>query len=415
MKRLYFTLLCVYCCTMSFAQNMRMAGIGSSTIGGQGAFPSDSAWINRFRHYYQYELGIVDAVYNLGWAGSSCYRGMPSSYTPPLNREGPDPAVNVTKAVTLLAGMTIPANGVIIVNYPSNKYNEYSIAEIMQCLQVIYDSATRLGNKCYITTTQPRTDVGFNTSAMKRKLADIKDSIINRFTIANTLNFWDGMYNPVDTTILPLYSAGDNIHFNNAGHRELFERVKAKNVFGIVLPVKLQKFSATAQDKKVALQWIAEHDDPDGSFTVQRSQNGQDFTSLQQLPVNQQAGNHTYTFTDNTPLPGTSYYRLAIRERGHTSYSKTIVIKNPLPALIIKRLYPVPANKRLQLEIIADKSQPVTIDIINNSGVSLQRFVHIVTNGTNSLTIPLLQLPAGIYFVRINGASSEPLIQAFSK
>lgn len=415
MKRLYFTLLCVYCCTLSIAQNMRMAGIGSSTIAGQGAFPPDSAWINRFRHYYQNELGIVDAVHNLGWPGSSCYRGMPSSYTPPSGREGPDPANNVTRAVTLLGGMAIPANGVIIVNYPTNKYIEYSIAEIMQCLQVIYDSATRLGNKCYITTSQPRTDVGFNTPAMKRKLADIKDSIINRFTVANTLNFWDGMYNPADTTILPLYSAGDNIHFNNAGHRELFERVKAKNVFGILLPVKLQQFSAIAQDKKVALKWIAEHDDPDGSFTVQRSQNGQDFASLQQLPVNKQTGNHTYTFTDNTPLPGTSYYRLAIRERNHTSYSKTVVIKNALPALIIKRLYPVPANKRLQLEIIANKSQPVTIDIINNSGIPLQRFTRTISNGTNYLTIPVIQLPAGMYFMRINSTGSEPIIRAFNK
>lgn len=312
--------------------------------------------------------------------------------------------------------MAIPANGVIIINYPSNDYNTYSIAEIMTSLQIIYDSATRLGNKCYITTTQPRGDANYNTSAVKRKLADIKDSIINRFGVGNTINFYDGMFNPIDSTILPAYKSGaDDIHFNNTGHRILFERVKAKNVFGITLPVKLQQFTAILQDKKVVLKWSAEHDDPDGSFTIQRSLNGQDFEPLQHLPVNSQAGNHTYTFTDQAPLPGTNYYRLAVKERDHIYYSKTVIIKNVLPALMIKKMYPVPADKKLHLEIIAEKPQPLTIDIINNSGISIQRFTRTVTNGTNYLTIPVIQLASGMYFVRINGAGSESLIRTFSK
>lgn len=394
---------------------MRMVAIGSSTTGGTGANPADSAWVNRFTHYYKNQLGIVDQVHNLGWGGSSCYRGMPSSYSPPPGREGPDPFNNVTRAVTLLSGMAIPGNGVVIVNYPTNGYITYSIAEIMNCLQVIYDSATRLGNKCYITTTQPRTDAGFNTSAMKRKLADIKDSIINRFSVDNTINFWDGMYNPADTTIRSIYAAGDNIHYNNAGHRILFERVQAKNVFSAILPIKLQQFTGAFQDKKVILKWTADQDDPAGSFTIQRSANGQDFESLYQQPVSNQTGNHTYTFTDQNPFAGTSYYRLAIRERDHTNYSKIVAIKAVLAALTIKRLYSVPATKKLQLEIVAERAQPVTIDIISSSGMFLQRTARQLTNGINYLNLPVAQLATGMYFVRINGAGGEPLIRAFNK
>ncbi len=415
MTRLYLLLVCVSFCVPVSAQNMRLVGMGSSTVAGQGAFPLDSSWMRRFSFYYKNGLGLVDTVYNIGISGSSCYRGMPSSYTPPPMRESPFPTDNVTQAVNLLSGMAIPANGVVIVNYPTNQYTVYSIAEIMFCLQVIYDSATRLGNKCYITTSQPRTDGAFASSAMKRKLADIKDSIINRFTVANTLNFWDGMYNPADTTILPMYSAGDNIHFNNAGHRQLFERVRAKNVFGITLPVKLQQFSAALQDKRVAVQWQAEHDDPLGSFAVQRSQNGQDFELLQQLPVNNQMGLHSYSFTDQSPLPGTSYYRLAVRERDRTYYSKTVIIRNALPALAVQRIYPVPADKRLQLEIVAAQAQAITIDIRNSGGVSLQRFTRSVSNGVNQVSVPVVQLPAGLYFVRVIGAHGESFTKSFSK
>ncbi|MBO9565079.1 MAG: T9SS type A sorting domain-containing protein [Niastella sp.] len=415
MTRLYLLLVCVSCCISVSAQNMRLVGVGSSTIAGQGAFPADSSWMRRFSNYYKNGLGLVDSVYNLGFPGANCYRGMPSSYMPPPMREGPVAAENVTHAVNLLSGMAIPANGVVIINYPTNQYTVFSIAEIMNCLQVMYDSATRLGNKCYITTSQPRTDGSFNTPAMKRKLADIKDSIINRFTVANTLNFWDGMYNPADTTILSMYSAGDNIHFNNAGHRELFERVRAKNVFGITLPVKLHQFSAALQDKKVAVQWQADHDDPLGSFAVQRSQNGQDFELLQQLPVNNQMGLHSYAFTDQSPLPGTSYYRLAVRERDRTYYSKTVMIKNALPALAVQRIYPVPADKRLQMEIVAAQAQAITIDIRNSGGVSLQRFTRSVSNGVNQVYVPVVQLPAGLYFVRVTGAHGESFTRSFSK
>jgi len=97
----------------------------------------------------------------------------------------------------------------------------------------MYDSVTGAGHTCFITTTQPRTDGNFGLPSIKKKLAVIKDSIIERFGVHHTLNFWDGMYNPADTSILPLYAAGDGIHFNNAGHKVLFQRVVAKNVFGL--------------------------------------------------------------------------------------------------------------------------------------------------------------------------------------
>ncbi|HTI92119.1 MAG TPA: T9SS type A sorting domain-containing protein [Puia sp.] len=234
-KLLTLGLLAIHCLT-THSQYKKMVVLGSSTAAGLGSFPLDSSWVNRCNHYYKYQSGIVDSTYNLGVSYSSCYNGMPSSFIPPVSRPAPDPANNVTKANTILSTLSTPSDGVVIVNYPTNGYDGYSIAEIMSSLQTIYDSAVRTGNKCYISTTQPRSDGNFATSAVKKKLADLKDSIINRFGISHSLDFWTGMFNPVDSTILTLYSAGDNVHFNNAGHRELFNRVVAKNVFGLASP-----------------------------------------------------------------------------------------------------------------------------------------------------------------------------------
>jgi hypothetical protein len=126
----------------------------------------------------------------------------------------------------------------------------------MSSLQTIFDSATARGNRCFISTTQPRNDAAFNISSVKKKLADIKDSIINRFD-QYAINFWDGMFDPADTTILTKYSSGDLIHFNNAGHRVLFERVVAKNIFG--LPVWYSKASGNLDELST---WGS---NPDGS------------------------------------------------------------------------------------------------------------------------------------------------------
>ncbi|MEP7109672.1 MAG: SGNH/GDSL hydrolase family protein [Ferruginibacter sp.] len=216
-----------------FAQNKRMVAIGSSTTAGYITTSPDSSWFGRFSKYYKCRVSIMDSSLNFGVSGAGVYTGMPTGCLPPPGRPNPDMAKNVSKAVAVMQSLASPEDGVIIVNYPSNQYNIYSIAEIMNCLQLIYDSATVSGNLCFITTTQPRTDSLFDNSAMKKKLADIKDSTLNRFGVAHTINFWDGMYNPVDTTILPIYSAGDQIHFNDAGHRVLFERILAKNVFSL--------------------------------------------------------------------------------------------------------------------------------------------------------------------------------------
>jgi len=219
--------------SLAGAVRRKIAVIGSSTAAGVGPSVIDSAWVNRVNYYYKNQLAAIDTTYNLAVSGTTSYSGMPTSYIAPGGRPSPDPAHNVSKAVSLLSDLPIPSNGVIIVNFPTNGYDTYSVAEIMSSLQLIYDSATAGGNRCFICTTQPRSDGAFGGSAIKRKLADIKDSIINRFGLAHTINFWDGMFNPADTTILSAYSAGDNTHFNNTGHRMLLNRVMAKNIFSL--------------------------------------------------------------------------------------------------------------------------------------------------------------------------------------
>jgi hypothetical protein len=399
-----------------YSQVRKMSAIGSSTTGGTGSFPLDSSWVRRFSYYYKNQLGLIDSAYNRGVGGYSCYKGMPSGYVPPGGRPGPDPNNNVSKALGDLSGLADPAYGVIIINYPSNEYIVYSIAEIMFCLQTMYDLAVGAGHKCYVTTTQPRTDGAFGTSENKRKLAVIKDSIINRFGAENVLNFYDGMFNPVDSTILPIYSAGDNIHFNNAGHRILFQRVVAKDVFNLALPVTLEQFTATLKQDAVELQWTAHHDDPDTYFEVQRSDNGIQFETIRTVHAdNNGGGKKTYRHTDNWPITGIAFYRLEIHERAKKYYSGTVSVKLATPRFTIKKIYTTRTSQNLTLEIISPQVQNTRMDIISSNGAVVKSYTRQLFRNTNIIHLPVAGLPAGSYFLRITSPGSAPAVQTFVK
>ena len=415
MKRLQIICLLLAVCCQEVSAQYRVAVIGSSTAGGTGAWPADSAWVRRFNQYYKHQLGIVDSTYTLAVGGYPVYKGMPGSYVPPPDRDGPDHNNNVTKANALLASLPVPANAIVFVNYPSNKYEQYSIGEIMFCLQTIYDSVLREGHRCYIMTTQPRTGGAFDDPAVKRKLAVIKDSTIRRFGAANTINFYDGLYNPADSSILPQYNSGDGIHYNNAGHRELFERVKAKGVFAVPLPVKLSQFTGNYEKGQIALHWAAECTDLNTSFTLQRSGDGRSFESIAQQKT-KDLHNNTYDLTDKKPLPGKNFYRLQIRESANTIMSNVILVKNPQDGLQLTALYPIPASQpSLQADLLAMQTYAGSVNVFSATGMSFYRKEISFEKGSSRLNIPVQFLPHGQFILCIRYGDGYSILRSFSK
>lgn len=414
MKKLYLALLLSLPLSITFAQR-KMIAIGSSTTAGVGASPIDSSWVNRFNFYYKYQLGILDSTYNLGVGGYTCYKGMPSSYVAPPGREAPDPARNVTQANNFLQSLPVASNGVVIINFPSNGYVDFTIAEIMACLQTMYDSITIKGHRCYITTVQPRTDGAFGSSAMKKKMATIKDSILQRFGTAHTINFWDGLFNPADTTILSQYSAGDNIHLNKDGHKVLFDRVVAKNVFAVTLPVKLKQFKASRRQQQVDVSWTATLDHQPAAFTLQRSSDGVTFQSLQTLRSRNTTGEESFRYTDPSPATGNNYYRLLIEEAGDQSYSQIVLVKNEWAAIQLHRLYPVPVRQTLTVDMSAVQPETLSFTIVGSSGNTLQQFNKTLVKGDQLIALPVHLLPQGNYFLCIQRAGQSSIVQLFSK
>jgi hypothetical protein len=83
----------------------------------------------------------------------------------------------------------------------------------------------------------------------------------------------------------------------------------------IILPVDLLSFTASIRDKLVEVSWITASESNSDYFIVERSENGIDYTELSRISS---AGNSQYviqySFTDDDPVSGVSYYRLIQRD-----------------------------------------------------------------------------------------------------
>lgn len=194
--------------------------IGSSTAQGNGASSGDSSFVGRLKTLLVGQ-GVADSVVNLAMSGYSVFKGMPSNYVPTGNQEAPD----VTRNITSILNRNVD---VVIVSFPSNGFDLLNISEIMMAFKTIYDTCTNRGVKCFITTPSPRQDFGPTHQLF---LKEVRDSILNRFG-SDAINFYDPVTIPGTTQTMTAYAAGDQIHLNNAGHRQLFNKIVAANILG---------------------------------------------------------------------------------------------------------------------------------------------------------------------------------------
>jgi Secretion system C-terminal sorting domain len=80
-------------------------------------------------------------------------------------------------------------------------------------------------------------------------------------------------------------------------------------------------------------------------FTIERSNNATHFISIGQVAATNAAG---YSFADQNPLSGVSYYRLKIMDKdGSFKYSKIVTINTNLLHSI--SLYPNPASSNITI------------------------------------------------------------------
>ena len=78
-----------------------------------------------------------------------------------------------------------------------------------------------------------------------------------------------------------------------------------------VLPVKLTAFNANEKNGSIRLNWSTASETNSSHFDILRSSTANDFVKINAVTANGTTNNvSNYSFVDETPLPGTNYYKL---------------------------------------------------------------------------------------------------------
>ena len=408
MKSIITVSLCLFielCIPVCFAQK-KIAILGSSTAAGTGAFPSDSSWVNRLQANFRKNTtdGIDTSIDNRAVGGYVTYKSLPTGYPTPSDRPLPDPSANVTYVLN-----SSPRPDVVIINYPTNDIvNGYAPKEMMDNLRLMFQQFNANGITCYITTSQPRNTA---TDAQRTMLRQLVDSI--KLNFGNyAVNFWDDIVTSDGLNMIrPEVDAGDGTHVNNLGHRLLFQRVAAKNIFsvGAPLPIILKNWEVKLQNNSVLLSWNTADEESNTLFEIQRSDNGVNFQSIYQRSGT--GRNASYSWTDISPVNGKSFYRLKITGLSKIIYSRIIPIVNDKKQLLTS-FYSDGSQLHLQLQ--ANSRQTATLTIINYSGTVVKKQSLDLKGVNTSLSVPISELASGNYFIRIKTLDGQNTVERFS-
>lgn len=188
-------------------------------------------------------------------------------------------------------------------------------------------------------------------------------------------------------------------------------------VFGpnSILPIRMNDFSATKKGNSTEIKWEATLD-RESHFEIQRSSDGSNFITIGSIhePSGSNGISNHYSFTDESPLQGVNYYRVAYTETGGDRlFTKIVAVSFSTSSRI--KIYPNPVTRNtrfLRVELPTDMTGKTEIRILNISGkvVRQQRFGN---NNNVLLADGISQLPAGQYIIQVLPEKSAPFTSLF--
>jgi hypothetical protein len=140
------------------------------------------------------------------------------------------------------------------------------------------------------------------------------------------------------------------------------------------------------------------------NFDIERSANALSFQRIGILTVTDtSAGATEYLFYDEAPVQYQySYYRIkGMTEDGQFEYSEVMKIApNQIEGSFV---YPVPVQNQLNIALYATRTGPVAVYMIDISGKLVKKQAVHLRQGNNVITVPMQDVPKGVYLVQVLG------------
>lgn len=180
----------------------------------------------------------------------------------------------------------------------------------------------------------------------------------------------------------------------------------------LILPLSLLSFSAQQQQSNVLLNWQTANETNLSHFNIQRSNNGNNFTTIGTTKANNKSSNE-YSFTDdlktNTQPTNTIYYRIeAVDLDGKKTYSeiKSFNIQNSSFQIIV---FPNPAKDYITIESKEGIKEVKILDAMGRQICNeIASCLAISSNNyKTSYTVHLTSYTKGLYLLQITTTKNE--------
>mgnify|MGYP002629430954 CR=1 FL=1 len=171
----------------------------------------------------------------------------------------------------------------------------------------------------------------------------------------------------------------------------------------IVLPIDLIYFHAeVSQHESVQLIWQTASEINNDFFNVERSLDGVKWDPIKKVPGRIYSKSLlTYSFRDEKPYPGTSFYRLKQTDIDGGSSVSNIQKVYVLPYMEMQELvYPNPVNQFLTIRTFDSTLEEV--HIFNSIGQEIVLNSRLKQDARGTLEIDLKHLEPGLYFLQTN-------------
>lgn len=165
------------------------------------------------------------------------------------------------------------------------------------------------------------------------------------------------------------------------------------------LPVDFVSFDAVKNKSVVDLNWKVANEINVEKYIVQRSTNSVDFENVVTVKATEKSNEvKTYTSTDFKPAAGINYYRIKqVDFDGTFGYSVVRMVEFD-QANTNAKLYPIPAQSSITLEIDAPSDGNIEYWTLNSAAqMNGAKLYQTITKGNNKITVDIAHYADGLY------------------
>ena len=193
---------------------------------------------------------------------------------------------------------------------------------------------------------------------------------------------------------------------SSAGRYGMLENVIVKGLAipSSALPLTLLSFDGAYNNNQVKLAWATTNEVNSKDFVIERSADGKLFTDLSQENAADISGVNNYSYTDESPLAGVSYYRLKVVDiDGSYVYSNVISVNAQAEDLLT--VYPNPATSVIKVTLPKIATNGAVLSVVSINGKRIATYP--LAAGTVQTEINVSSLPAGSYLLMLENGNQK--------